>query len=81
VSHNYYATRLLFIEGRIGIAKLQGAGKKIVLPPQLPGLEVMEIDYTPEVSVARLREKNQGWRDMEQHEIRAADAFLKGVFA
>jgi hypothetical protein len=81
VSHAYYSTRLLFIEGRIGIAKLQGVGKKIVLPPPIPGLELVEVDYTPEVGVRQIREKHKGWREMERHEILACDAYLKGLFA
>jgi hypothetical protein len=79
VSSLLYATRLLYIEGRIGIAKLQGVGRKIVQPPQIAGLQVMEIDYTPEVRVARIREVHQGWREMERHEIAAADAYLKDL--
>jgi hypothetical protein len=81
VSAAFYSTRLLYIEGRVGLAKLRGVGMKIVLPPHIPGLELCEVDYTPEVRVVRIREKHQGWREMERHEILACDAYLKELFA
>lgn len=81
MSDAYYSTRLLYIQGRIGIAKLRGAGLKIALPPHIAGLELVEVDYTPEVGVHRIREKNQGWREMERAEILACDAYLKELFA
>jgi hypothetical protein len=81
VSAAFYSTRLLFIEGRVGLAKLRGVGMKIVLPPPIPGLELVEVDYTPEVGVRQIREKHKGWREMERSEILACDAYLKGLFA
>jgi hypothetical protein len=77
MSDVYYSTRLLYIENRIGVAKLHGKARKIALPPRLAGMEVVEIDYTPERGCCRVREKNAGWRDMVASEIRAADAYLK----
>jgi hypothetical protein len=81
MSSAYYSTRLFYIEGRIGIAKLRGVGRKIVLPPKIAGLEAVEVDYTPEVRVHLIREKHQGWREMERHEIQACDAYLNELFA
>lgn len=81
MSAAYYSTRLLYIEGRVGLAKLRGVGMKIALPPSIAGLELVEVDYTPEVGVRQIREKHQGWREMDRHEILACDAYLKELFA
>lgn len=72
-----YSTRLLYIEGRVGLAKLRGNGQRIDAAPRINGADVVEIDYTPEVGVHRIRERHQGWRDMERAEILAADAYLR----
>lgn len=70
-----YATRLRF-EGSRGVAKLHGRREVLTEAPQLPGLRVVAIDYVPEVRMYRIQCHGEGWRDMEGHEIRAADKAL-----
>lgn len=38
-----------------------------------------ELDYVPEAGGFRIRDRLGGWRDMEGHETKAADAFLRKV--
>lgn len=77
MSHVYYSTRLFWMAGCGGIAKLHGRVVDLKAPPQLLKLVVEGIDYTPEVCVARILPQFHGWRDMESEEIRAADALLR----
>lgn len=77
MSARLYVTGLWFYANRLGLAKLHGRERKLEAPPQLVGLHVEEIEYVPIVRVARLRERHNGWRDMERAEIVAADAYLR----
>lgn len=38
-----------------------------------------EIDYTPDVRVARVRERCDPWRDLTADEVRAVDQWLEIV--
>lgn len=78
MSDDYYSTRLRWTNGR-GAAKLRG--KRIVLtePPVLAGQPVDGIDYTPEMGVFRVQRRFEGWSDMRDVEIAAADAFLQEI--
>lgn len=81
MSSDLYMTGLWYHEhGSHGRAKLHGREVLLSVPPVLPDLEVVEIEYVPEVHARRLRERTTGWRDMESHEVRAADALLKMMF-
>ena len=75
MSHVFYSTRLFWVGSR-GIAKLHGICIHLVDAPVLCGV-IVEVDYTPEVGVARCRDRFGGWRDMERGEIEAADKFLR----
>jgi hypothetical protein len=79
MSARLYVTGLWFYTGRGGRAKLYARERKLIEAPLLVGLVLEEIEYVPEVRVARLRERCSGWRDMEAHEIKAADAYLRLV--
>jgi hypothetical protein len=75
VSSWLYLTRLFWQSGR-GVAKLHGKTVKLEAPPQVAGMLVEEIDYIPEIGMARVRCKHEGWRDMLRVEIAACDAYL-----
>lgn len=72
-----YITGLWFHLNHGGRAKLHGRERLLGSAPRLLELDVVEIEYVPEVGVRRLREKHGGWRDMEREEIRAADDLLQ----
>jgi len=78
VSDAYYATRLRF-EGWSGCAKLHGRRVPLRTMPALPGVDLMfvAIDYIPEVAMKRIQPLGGPWRDMEDHEVAAADALLR----
>lgn len=76
MSHAYYSTRLYWSAGR-GVAKLHGVAVALVEPPRISGQLVDGIDYTPEVQVARILPRLNGWRDMERDEIAEADLILR----
>lgn len=82
MSANLYSAGLWFYGPRGGRAKLHGRELRLHDVPRLPGVALIlsEIEYVPEVRVYRLREKFDGWRDMESAEIRAADALLRTLF-
>jgi hypothetical protein len=40
---------------------------------------MVEVDYVPELGVYRVRDRNEGWRDMNPIEVKAADTFLRQV--
>ncbi len=65
---------------RSGIAKLHGRCVALDRPPTLAGAPAMvEVDYVPELGVYRVRDRNEGWRDMNPIEVKAADTFLRQV--
>ena len=72
-----YATRLYW-DSRRGVAKHAGVSVELAYRPQIEPIlrDLVEIDFTPEVHVARVRESGHGWRDMTEHEMRAAQAWL-----
>lgn len=72
-----YVTGLWFYVGKGGRAKLHGRERPLGSAPRLLDLDVVEIEYVPEVGVHRLREQFGGWREMEIEEIHDADALLK----
>lgn len=73
-----YPTRLLW-DGRTGVARHEGIAALLsAMPPGvLPGVRVVEIDYTPALRACTVRESAQGWREMHGHEIRAVEAWLQ----
>jgi len=77
VSHTSFTTRLFYRQGREGLAKLHGKEHPLTAPPSILGLALDGIDYVPEVAVARIQERCNGWRDMTIQEIRAADTLLR----
>ena len=70
-----YPTRLYW-DGTHGVAKLDGMAVLLTAAPELPGLDVVAIDYAPGV-VAMVMPRFQAWRDMEAAEIEATCAFLR----
>lgn len=77
MSADLYMTGLWFHVNHAGRAKLHGRERPLGSAPRLLDLDVAEIEYVPEVGVRRLRETRGGWREMERHEIRAADELLR----
>ena len=76
-----FSTRLRWSASRgEGAAKLHGVRIPLSSQPVLDGCpDMVEIDYVPEVRGFRIRDRASGWRDMEGHETKAADAFLRKV--
>lgn len=76
MSNIFYATRLYFLAHRnYGTAKLHGHEVPLLDAPVICG-HTVDIDYTPEVHIGRIREKFDGWRDMEAEEMADADRLL-----
>ena len=82
MSANLYMTGLWFYVNKGGRAKLRGRELRLFDVPRFPEVPMIlaEIEYVPEVRVARIREKFMGWREMERAEILAADALLERLF-
>lgn len=79
MSDALHSTRLRYSQGQCsGVAKLHGVCVRLTAPPALPCCPgLAEIDYVPELHLGRIREQCSGWRDMEAHECREADALLR----
>lgn len=76
MSADLYFTVLQFGNGS-GLAKLHGQCRALTAPPQfLPGHQVHEVYYVPEVHCWRIRADFEGWRDMRPDEATAAGQFL-----
>ena len=58
------------------MAKLHGRQVKLIAAPAIDGLSVAQIDYRPEIGERRVMPCAEGWRDMHDHEVKAADALL-----
>lgn len=73
-----YPTRLI-LDGRQGVVRHDGAALTLTAWPAaaLPGVPVVEMDYTPALRACTVRESAQGWREMHGHEIRAVEAWLQ----
>lgn len=66
----------LWWEGGRGVARLHGREVVLTAPPQVPGLDVVAIDWAPgEASIVMPR--NEGWRDLHPHEVAAVRALLE----
>jgi hypothetical protein len=74
-------SRRLYWDDRQGIARANGVTVELhAKPPIEPILRHMsEIDYTPEVRVARVRERSDAWRDLAGDEVRAVEQWLELV--
>jgi hypothetical protein len=79
VSDELHFTRLRWSQGRGGgIAKLHGRSVPLTALPELRCCpDMVEVDYVPEISLGRIREATEGWRDMGAQERREADALLR----
>ena len=79
MSDALHSTRLRWSQGQgSGVAKLHGVCVRLTTPPALPSCpDLAEIDYVPEIHLGRIRQACFGWRDMEAHERREADALLR----
>lgn len=80
MSLELYATRL-YGDGRRGCAKAEGVLVELrACPRLLPILrDMVEVDFTPEVCVHRVREHAQPWRDMTGPEVAAVQTWLQLV--
>lgn len=78
MSHLLYSTRLYWAGTRGGVAKLHGRIVMLLEAPDLPGLDVVAIDYVPEIGLRSVMPYGAGWRDMTEAEVLAADEFLAG---
>ncbi|MBN8492516.1 MAG: hypothetical protein J0M00_13950 [Burkholderiales bacterium] len=79
MSTDLYATALIWYGPRGGVAKLHGQRVVLRAAPELKGLRVEGIDYRPEIGERRIQLHAEGWRDMHQHEVAAADQYLAAV--
>ena len=81
VGDDAFSTRLRWSASRgEGAAKLHGTRVLLSSPPVLENCpDMAELDYVPEAGGFRIRDRLGGWRDMEGHETKAADAFLRKV--
>lgn len=68
----------LYWDGRRGVARLGRYQVRLAAAPHVPGLSIVEIDYTPG-EIASVLEPCKGWRDLEAHEIRAVRAVLAAI--
>lgn len=50
--------------------------ERLTHKPDIEGLDFTELDYTPDVQVAQIREPFGPWRDMERAEIVLCDKYL-----
>ena len=72
-----YSTRLRWANGR-GVAKLHGRAVDLTEPPQLVGLAVHAVDYTPEIRCTEIQRRAVDPRDdMTAAEVEEADALLR----
>jgi hypothetical protein len=80
VSDDLYFTRLRWGHGR-GVAKYHGRVVVLTAPPDILGLAIDELIYTPETAVAVVCEVGRPQRELRPNEIAACDALLKLTFA
>jgi hypothetical protein len=71
-----YSTRLHW-SGKHGFAKLHGVLVALQEPPRIGGEVVFGIDYIPEVGMRTIALMAGSQRDMREHEVSEADAFLR----
>ena len=79
MSLDLYSTALVWHAQRGGVAKLWGKLVKLLEAPPLMGLQLVAVEYFPEVGQRELQESTGRRRDMTQAEVEAADAFLLAV--
>lgn len=72
MSHRLYSTRV-FYHDRHGIAKLHGLLMQLT---ESPCVDLVDIDYAPEVSTGICRSEFSAWRDLTDSEIHTLDVFL-----
>lgn len=78
MSDALYFTRLRWVEG-CGVAKYHGRSVKLDSAPDILGLLIVELIYTPEMAVGVVRETRAplNLRELRPNEIAACDAFLR----
>lgn len=75
MSQALYPTRLYWV-GWSGFARLLGVEIKLDRAPQLPGVQVDQIDYVPG-GVCQVMPKGERWRDMDRRERHDALVLLR----
>ena len=78
MSHDLYATRLYW-SGRRGVAKLHGRCVDLHAPPHIAGQPVVAVDYIPEIGLRQIQPVAERPRDMDDAEVRQADAVLRAI--
>jgi hypothetical protein len=76
MSDDLFYTRLRWSNGH-GIAKYRNRIVVLTEAPDISRDVVVEIIYTPEVGVARVRTFSKPWRDLLPDEIAACDSYLR----
>lgn len=79
MSTDLYQTALIWYAQRGGIAKLWGRQVPLLAAPPLLGLRLAFVDYRPIICLHRIQETTGAPRDMEPHEVAAADEFLRAL--
>jgi len=76
MSDDLFYTRLRWANGK-GIAKYKGCVVALTEPPDVVDATVVELIYTPEVHVCRVRTFGSPWRDLVPNEIEVCMTFLR----
>lgn len=73
--------RRLYWDTHRGVARADGVTIDLRAAPLIEPIlrDLVEIDYTPEVHVARVREGADGWREMNADEAAACEAWLHRI--
>lgn len=79
MSTDLYQTALVWHSQRGGRAKLWGRAVPLFDAPQLLGLNLVMVEYFPEIGQQELQEATGPRRSMTPAEVDAADAFLRGL--
>jgi len=66
----------LYWQGLRGVARLNGHEVRLAAKPELPGVDLVAVDYAPG-EVAIVLPRREGWREMSAAEVAAARALLE----
>ncbi len=82
MSSALYSVRMLW-NGHAGLAKADGVTVNLEDWPSaaLPGLDVADLDFAPEVRSCTVRERTGAWREMSAAERESVHAWLVGMAA
>lgn len=79
MSLDLYSTALVWHGQRGGSAKLWGRRVPLLEAPQILGLQLVMLEYFPEIGQRELQEATGPRRGMTPAEVEAADVFLRAL--